>query len=142
MIQDGVGHTEIRVRYAETDQMGIAHHSNYIIWCELSRTDYMRDRGAGYKEIEESGVLLAVVDVRLRYRAVARFDDLLTVRCWVRDVASRRAIFGYAVERTSDSQLLATAQTSLMALNSNHDRSTIPESVRQALVVVPDPVRL
>ena len=142
MIQDRVGATEVRVRYAETDQMGIAHHANYLIWCELARTDYMRDRGVGYRNLEESGLLLPVVDARLRYRAVARFDDLLRVRCWVREVATRRVIFGYAVDRITDGQLLATAQTSLMALGPTHERTTIPESVRQALVVAPDPVRL
>ena len=142
MIQDGIGATEIRVRYAETDQMGIAHHSNYLIWCELARTDYMRNLSVGYRELEESGLLLPVVDARLRYRAVARFDDLLRVRCWVREIATRRVIFGYAVDRIADGQLLATAQTSLMALGPDHERTTIPGSVRQALVVVPDPVRL
>ena len=142
MIQDGVGATELRVRYAETDQMGIAHHANYLIWCELARTDFMRDLGVGYRELEKGGLLLPVVDVRLRYRAVARYDDLLRVRCWVREVATRRVIFGYAVDRSTDGQLLATAQTSLMALGSKHERTTIPDIVRQALVVVPDPVRL
>ncbi len=142
MIEDGVGATDIRVRYAETDQMGIAHHSNYLIWCELARTDFMRDPGVGYRDLEEGGLLLPVVDARLRYRAVARYDDLLRVRCWVRETATRRVIFGYAVDRIADGQLLATAQTSLMALGSKHERTTIPEVVRQALVVVPDPVRL
>ena len=142
MIQEGVGATDLRVRYAETDQMGIAHHSNYLIWCELARTDFMRDLGVGYRELEAGGLLLPVVDARLRYRAVARYDDLLRVRCWVREIATRRVIFGYAVDRIADGQLLATAQTSLMALGSQHERTTIPDVVRQALVVVPDPVRL
>ena len=142
MIQDGVGTTQLRVRYAETDQMGIAHHSNYLIWCELARTDYMRDLGVGYRDLEANGLLLPVVDARLRYRAVARYDDLLRVRCWVREVTTRRVIFGYAVDRIADGQLLATAQTSLMALGSKHERTTIPEFVRKALVVAPDPVRL
>ena len=142
MIQDGVGATELRVRYAETDQMGIAHHSHYLVWCELARTDFMRELGVGYRELEEGGLLLPVVDARLRYRAVARYDDLLRVRCWVREAATRRVIFGYAIDRIGDGQLLATAQTSLMALGSTHERTTIPDFVRQALVVVPDPVRL
>jgi len=142
MSREEVSATEIRVRYAETDQMGIAHHSNYIIWCEQARTDYMRGRGVSYRALEEGGLLLPVVDVRLRYRAVARYDDLLRVSCWVREIATRRVIFGYAVERVADGRLLATAQTSLMALGSNHERTTIPESVREALVVVPDPVRM
>ncbi len=139
---DGVSVTEVRVRYAETDQMGIAHHSNYLIWCENARTDYMRNRGIGYRELEANGLLLPIVEVQLRYRAVSRYDDLLRVRCWVREAGTRRVIFGYAIEMAADDRLLATAVTSLMALGSNHERTTIPEFVREALVVIPDPVRL
>ncbi len=142
MSHDGVSATTLRVRYAETDQMGYAHHSNYLVWCEQARTDHMRALGVGYREMEESGLMLPVVDTRVRHKAAARYDDLLVVRCWVRDVSSRRVIFGYAVEREEDGRVLATAQTSLMAIGSDHERTTIPESVRQALVVVPDPVRL
>ena len=142
MSHDGVSATQLRVRYAETDQMGFAHHSNYLIWCEQARTDHMRVLGVGYRELEAGGLLLPVVDARLRFKAPARYDDLLSVRCWIREASSRRVIFGYAIERTADSRLLATAQTSLMALGSDHERTTIPESVRQTLVVVPDPVRL
>ncbi len=139
---DGVSSTEFRVRYAETDQMGYAHHSNYLVWCEQARTDHMRGLGVGYKELEESGLLLPVVDAKLRYKSAARYDDLLSVSCWVREKNSRRVIFGYAVHRVEDNRLLATAQTSLMAIDSDHERTTIPESVRDALVVVPDPVRM
>lgn len=142
MSHDGVSSTQLRVRYAETDQMGYAHHSNYLVWCEQARTDHMRDLGVGYRELEENGLLLPVVDAKLRYKAAARYDDLLTVSCWVREVSSRRVIFGYAVRRAADDRLLATAQTSLMALGSDHERTTIPETVRETLVVVPDPVRL
>ncbi len=122
--------------------MGIAHHSNYLVWCEQARTDFMREIGIGYRELEENGLLLPVVDARLRYRSIARYDDVLAVSCWVREVLSRRVVFGYAVERPADSQLVATAQTSLMALDSNHERTTIPQTVREALIVVPDPVRI
>ena len=142
MNNNGVSATELRVRYAETDQMGYAHHSNYLVWCEQARTDHMRALGVGYKELEDGGLLLPVVDAQLRYRAPAHYDDLLRIRCWVREVASRRVIFGYAVERVGDGRLLATAQTSLMALGPNHERTTIPEYVREKLVVVPDPVRI
>ena len=102
----------------------------------------MRVLGVGYRELEAGGLLLPVVDARLRFRAPARYDDLLSVRCWIREASSRRVIFGYVIERVADGRLLATAQTSLMALGSDHERTTIPESVRQTLVVVPDPVRL
>ncbi len=133
---------EFRVRYAETDQMGVAHHSHYLVWCEAARTDHMRRRGVSYRELELQGLKLPVVDAQVRFRQAARFDDLLRVRCWVRDVASRRVSFGYAVERSDDGLLLATAQTSLVAVDSNYVLTTIPPEVRAKLEPVPDPVRL
>ncbi len=142
MEETGVSCCEFRVRYAETDQMGIAHHSNYLVWCEQARTDHMRALGIGYRDLEEGGLRLPVVDAHIRFRAGARYDDLIRVRCWVRDVASRRIIFGYAVERIIDHTLLATAQTSLMAVNENHERTKLPESVIQAIEPIEDPVRL
>ncbi len=132
----------LRVRYAETDQMGIVHHAVYLIWCELARTDHMREKGINYSNLEAQGLKLPVVDARLRYRAPARYDEVLEVRCWVRDVSSRRVIFGYAVDRVDDGRLLATAQTSLIAVDSNHEITSLPPSVRTKLVSVADPVRV
>ena len=133
---------ELRVRYAETDQMGVAYHTHYLVWCEVARTDHMRRQGVTYRELEEQGLLLAVVEAQLRYRLPARYDDLLAVRCWVREVASRRVSFGYAIERPADGALLATASTALIALDRAHGLSSIPAAVRDALGVAPDPVRL
>jgi len=134
--------SEFRVRYAETDQMGVVHHRHYLVWCELARTDHMRALGVSYREMEERGLKLPVVEASVRYRQPARYDDLVRVRCWVREVASRRVTFGYAVERCDDGALLATAQTSLIAVDSNHVLTSIPPEVRRHLVAVPDPVRL
>jgi acyl-CoA thioester hydrolase len=122
--------------------MGVAHHSNYLIWCEQARTDHMRARGVSYRELEESGLLLPVVDARVRFRSAARYEDPILVRCWVRDVSARRVIFGYAVELGDVGSLLATAETSLMAVNADYRRTTIPEPVRQKLIPVADPVRI
>ncbi len=83
-----------------------------------------------------------MVDVRVRFRSAARYEDLILVRCWVRDVSARRVIFGYAVELGDDGSLLATAETSLMAVNADYRRTTIPEPVRQKLIPVADPVRI
>ena len=130
------------MRYAETDQMGVAHHSNYLIWCEQARTDHMRALGVSYRELEGQGLLLPVVDARVRFRAAARYDDVVRVRCWVKDVASRRVIFGYVVERADDLQVLATAETSLMPVDVNYRRTVIPEPVRDKMVPVADPLRL
>jgi acyl-CoA thioester hydrolase len=133
---------EIRVRYAETDQMGIAHHSNYLVWCEQARTDHMRALGVSYRAMEENGLRLPVVDAALRFRQPARYDDVLRVRCWVRDVRSRRVEFGYSVEHADSGRLLATAQTALIAVDSTHVVTTLPPAIRAKLVAVADPVPL
>jgi len=131
-----------RVNYSETDQMGFVYHANYLVWMDMARTEHLRERGVSYKDLEEQGIFLAVTDVRVRYRQPARYDDLVQVRCWVRDRASRRVIFGYAIERAETDELLATAETSLIALNHQHGLSRIPEHVCDLLEPTPDPVRL
>ena len=131
----------IRVRYAETDQMGVVYHANYLVWCDMARTEYLREAGASYRDLEARGVRLAVVEASARYHAPARFDDMLAVRCWVRDSGSRRVVFGYLIERPTDGKLLASAETTLIALDSRHALSTIPQDVRDRLPPTPDPVR-
>jgi acyl-CoA thioester hydrolase len=139
---DPITSVELRVRYAETDQMGIAHHSHHLVWCEVARTDHMRRQGVSYRELEEQGLRLVVVEAAVRYRQAARYDDLLSVRCWVREVASRRVEFGYAVDRPVDGALLATARTALIALDASNRMSALPPAVRERLQVAPDPVRI
>lgn len=142
MAADGVSSSEFRVRYGETDQMGVVHHRHYLVWCELARTDHMRAAGVSYRKLEEEGLKLPVVEACVRYRQPARYDDPIRVRCWVRDVRSRRVSFGYAIERADDDTLLATAHTSLIAVDSRHALTTIPTAIRAKLVTVPDPVRI
>lgn len=132
----------LRVNYSETDQMGVVYHANYLVWFDRARTELMRETGLTYKELEQQGVYLAVADVRVRYRAPARYDDLVKVRCWVRDLGSRRVTFGYVVERAPTSELLATGETSLISLTHAHAVTRIPEHVRNLLTPTPDPVRL
>ena len=133
---------EHRVNYSETDQMGLVYHANYVVWLDMARTEHLRHTGVTYKDMEAQGVFLAVTDVRIRYRRAARYDDLVRVRCWIRELASRRVNFGYAVERAGTAELLATAETALIALDKNHTLSRIPESVVERLHAIPDPVRL
>jgi len=133
---------EHRVNYSETDQMGFVYHANYVIWLDMARTEHMRGTGMTYKALEDQGIYLAVTDLKIRYRQPARYDDLVRVRCWVRDIASRRVIFGYAVERAASADLLATAETSLIALDRRHALTRIPEHVCDLLQVAPDPVRV
>jgi acyl-CoA thioester hydrolase len=137
-----VSAVEHRVNYSETDQMGFVYHANYLVWLDMARTEHLRQTGVTYKEMEQEGVFLAVTDVRIRYRLAARYDDLLRIRCWVRDLASRRVTFGYAVERSGTAELLATAETALIALNRAHALSRIPGHVLERLHATPDPVRL
>ena len=85
--------TELRVRYAETDQMGIVYHTHYLVWCEIARTDLIRTFGASYRELEERGVRLAVAEASVRYIAPARYDDRIRVETRLRTVTSRTMIF-------------------------------------------------
>lgn len=71
---NGITSVELRVRYAETDQMGVAYHTHYLVWCEVARTDHMRQLGVSYRSLEDGGLRLAVVDARIRYGAPARYD--------------------------------------------------------------------
>ena len=139
---DPISNIEHRVNYSETDQMGFVYHANYLVWLDMARTEHLRRTGVTYKSLEEQGVFLAVTEAKIRYRLAARYDDLVRVRCWVRDLASRRVIFGYAVERAATDELLATAETALIALNRRHALARIPEHVIAQLHSMPDPVRL
>jgi acyl-CoA thioester hydrolase len=102
----------------------------------------MRTKGISYRALEKSGLRLPVTELDIRYLAPARYEDLVRVRCWVRDVASRKVVFGYAVDLADNQQLLATAQTALIAVDSSHALSTIPRAIRQQLVPTQDPVRM
>jgi acyl-CoA thioester hydrolase len=138
----GISTIELTVRYAESDQMGVAYHANHLVWCDMARTEYLRQRGISYRDLEAGGLLLAVVEAQIRYRGIARFDDRLRIRCWVREVASRRVEFGYAMDQAGSGRPVATARTALVPLDARHALTTLPHDVRHALSPVPDPVRL
>jgi acyl-CoA thioester hydrolase len=137
-----VSETLVRVNYSETDQMGVVYHARYLVWLDIARCDYLRQAGMTYRELEESGLRLAVSEVTVRYRQPARYDDPIRIRCWVREVGSRRVDFGYAVEHAGDARLLATATTSLLALDTTMLISRLPEVVREALHPIEDPIRI
>lgn len=101
----------IRVRFAETDQMGIAHHSAYVVWCEAGRVEWLRHRGLSYRDMEDEGTSLAVSHVEIAYRAAARFDDELVVATRLEEARSRRVAFAYRITREGDGTLLATARS-------------------------------
>ena len=142
MDQGPISTTQLRVNYSETDQMGVVYHARYVVWLDVARTEHLRQAGMSYRELEAMGYRLAVGDLSIRYRQAARYDDLILVRCWVREIASRRVTFGYAVEHAADGRLLATATTAMMSLDSGMAPARLPDPVRTLLAVAPDPVRL
>ncbi len=137
-----ISFVEHRVNYSETDQMGFVYHANYLVWLDMARTEHLRQTGVTYKNMEERGVFLAVTEARIRYRQAARYDDVVRIKCWVRDLASRRVVFGYMVERAGTAELLATAETALIALDRQRALAHVPADVTERLHAIPDPVRL
>ncbi|UOF92662.1 acyl-CoA thioesterase [Fodinisporobacter ferrooxydans] len=103
--------TTIRVRYQETDQMGIVYHTNYIVWFEIGRTEWLRQSGATYKELENLGVLLPVTNVDCKYHASARYDDECIISTTVESFTPARMKFFYQILRKSDGKLLAEGHT-------------------------------
>lgn len=107
-----VSETPIRVRYAETDKMGIVHHSAYIIWFEAGRSDWMRQRGSSYAAFEARGYGLPLSEVGARFIAAAHYDELVIIKSWVEELKSRKLTFGYEAINAETGQLLATGFTS------------------------------
>ena len=131
-----------RVDYSETDQMGVVYHARYLVWLDVARTEHLRTTGTSYRELEGLGLRLMVTEAALRYRAPARYDDAIRVRTWVREVASRRVTFGYAVEHEDSGRLLVTAQTALIVLDTANAFARLPATVQARLLPIDDPVRL
>ncbi len=128
------GSTTFRVRYGETDQMGVAYHPNYLSWCEIGRTELMRELGLPYAEMEANGVLLAVAEVNVRYGAAARYDDLIRVDTWVEAVKSRSVTFAYEIHRVEpEPARLARASTTLVSIDRDYRPRTLPSDVRELL---------
>ena len=132
----------VRVNYSEVDQMGVVYHARYIVWLDMARTEHLRRAGTTYREMELAGYRLVVGELHMRFRQPARYDDLVRVRCWVRELASRRVTFGYAIELADDGRLLATGSTAMMVLDATMTPARLPENIRVHLQEVPDPVRL
>ena len=134
---NGWHETEIRVRYAETDKMGIVHHSNYLVWFELGRSEFCRARGFSYLEMEEQeNALMVVAEVYCRYKSPAYYEDLVTIRTNVADIRSRSLRFIYEVYRASDQTLLAEGETLHVVTDKNKKVRSMPETYKEKLLVV------
>ncbi len=122
-----VSETRVRVRYAETDQMGVVYHANYLVWFEVGRVEFIRQLGLDYKAMEqEDGCGIAVVQVEARYRAPARYDDELVIE--TRLLAARGAVvrFGYRILRERDGALLCEGESGHVVVDREMKRTRLP----------------
>jgi acyl-CoA thioester hydrolase len=122
-----------RVRYGETDQMGVVYHSNYFLYFELGRTEYMRQRGYAYADLERQGIFLAVVEANCKYKAGAKYDDPIIIRTSVGKTTNVTIMFQYQVFREQDNVLLVEGSTTLACLNKDNRPQRIPEEIARAL---------
>jgi len=120
--------TKLRVRYAETDQMGVVYHANYIVWFEVGRVEMLRQLGFTYSEMEKQDEThIAVVDVRCRFKAPARYDEVITLRTRLLNVRKSLLHFGYEVLRDEDGALLAEGETIHIVVDSGFKRIPLPQ---------------
>jgi len=130
---DFVVDAEFRVRYAETDAMGVVYHSNYLVWFEVGRGEYLLQQGMGHDEWEALGVAFPVTEAYARYARPARYGDLVRVRTWVAEVHSRLMTFAYRVEMADDGTLLTTGWTRHACVDSTGRPCRIPPEIRSLL---------
>lgn len=124
--------TTLRVRYAETDQMGIVYYANYFVWFELGRTDFCRQHGFAYREMEQQdGLYIMVAETRCRYKAPARYDDEILVRTCLRACRKRVLVFGYEVYRQAGDELLAEGETVHVITDREGHPRALPEKYRE-----------
>jgi acyl-CoA thioester hydrolase len=120
--------TRVRVRYAETDQMGVVYHANYLVWFEIGRVEYIRQMGLDYRAMEnEDNAMIAVVEATARYKAPARYDDELIVRTTLAGVRGSIVRFRYAVVRADDELLLCEGETVHLVVDRDMKRRELPE---------------
>lgn len=124
----GVNETRIRVRYAETDQMGVVYHSNHFIWFEIGRAELLRQLGFSYKEMETvDDCFIAVVDARCRYRAPVHYDDEVVVRTRLKHVRDKMIHFSYELLRAESRHLVAEGETTHIVANARMRPRKLPD---------------
>ena len=123
----------VRVRYAETDQMGIVYYANYFVWFEVGRTDVLRNAGWSYREMEHDGFSLPVVEAHCEYRQSARYDDDLEIRTQGSLLSAVRVRFDYEVVRPSDAAVLAGGHTVHASLDAAGRPRRLPERISQLM---------
>jgi acyl-CoA thioester hydrolase len=125
--------TDLRVRYAETDRMGIVYYANYLVWCEVGRVEFMRALGGSYAELESQGYGLAVAEATVRYLSPARFDDLVRIETSLVGVRSRAVTFDYVISHAESGIRFATAHTALVSIDRSGRPTALPPEFRARL---------
>ena len=131
--------TAVRVRYAETDRMGVVYHANYLVWFEIGRTEFCRARGFAYRDMEENAdAFLVVAESYCRYKAPALYDDELIVRTHITELRRRSVRFGYEILRAADGLIIAEGETGHVVTDGNGRVKSMPEQYRALLSAVPE----
>lgn len=126
--------TELKVRYAETDKMGIVYYANYLIWFEVGRTEYLLAQGLDYRDVEKEGLFMAVVESYCAYKAPGRYGDAILVQTWPCDVKNSSLKFNYKVLRKEDNALLAEGYTTHVLIDKDLKPRKILEKIRNLLI--------
>jgi acyl-CoA thioester hydrolase len=130
--------TRVRVRYAETDQMGVVYYANYLVWMEVGRVEYCKAAGFNYRDMEtEDGVMLAVAEARCRYSFPARFDDDVVVETWIAEANPRMVTFGYEMRLAAGGKKLAAGETRHIFCNREMKPCRMPEKYRAKFGLTP-----
>ena len=118
---------DVRVRYAETDQMGVAYYGSYVVWFEVGRSEYCRVKGFSIGELEGMGHGLVVVDLRCRYKGSVKYDELIVVRTHLKDLKTRMVTFGYRILRKETQEVVAYGETRHLCLNKRGNPGRMPK---------------
>ena|SRR5579864_2384354 len=130
-----IGDARVRIRYAETDKMGVAYHANFFVWFEVGRVELLRNLGFNYRDLERKhDCHLPVVDVRCRYKSPAFYDDELIIRTRLKAARASFVQFSYEVLRCGDDAVLAEGETTHIVVNSKMEKTSLPKSYASALV--------
>ncbi len=124
---------EIRVRYAETDQMGVAYYANYLVWFEVGRSEFCRKKGFRYADLEALGYRLVVSDVHCRYRNSAKYDETIVIRTRLKHLNKRMITFGYQVLREDREEVIAEGESQHICVDSNGKTKSLPEKYLNCL---------
>lgn len=128
--------TIIRVRYSETDKMGVVYHANYLVWFEIGRTEYCRARGFSYRDMEENeNAFLVVAESYCRYKAPAYYDDELIVRTQITELRRRSLRFGYEIIRAANDQIIAEGETGHVVTDDRGRVRSMPDAYRDLLSI-------